>query len=90
MNNRSPAHRPHYLIEVAMKTGADKGFKPLSVVICGRWGPRQSVRAADGGTCRLMVCAQSLRRSSCWGMPAAHRWPRRGAGSYFNSMQWRW
>lgn len=72
------------IIEVAMKTGADKGFKPLSVVILDAGGHVKAFERADGAAPgRYGIAHGKAYGAVMLGMPGSAQMARAEAQPYF-------
>jgi uncharacterized protein GlcG (DUF336 family) len=72
------------IIEVAMKTGADKGFKPLSVVILDAGGHVKAFERADGAAPGRYGSAHGKAYGAVMrGMPGSAQMARAEAQPYF-------
>jgi uncharacterized protein GlcG (DUF336 family) len=72
------------IIEVAMKTGADKGFKPLSVVILDAGGHVKALERADGAAPgRYGIAHGKAYGAVMLGMPGSAQMARAEAQPYF-------
>ncbi|WP_386682802.1 heme-binding protein [Loktanella sp. R86503] len=72
------------IIEVAMKTGADKGFKPLSVVILDAGGHVKAFERADGAAPgRFGIAHGKAYGAVMLGMPGSAQMARAEAQPYF-------
>jgi uncharacterized protein GlcG (DUF336 family) len=72
------------IIEVAMKTGADNGFKPLSVVILDAGGHVKAFERADGAAPgRYGIAHGKAYGAVMLGMPGSAQMARAEAQPYF-------
>jgi uncharacterized protein GlcG (DUF336 family) len=72
------------IIEIAMKTGADKGFKPLSVVILDAGGHVKAFERADGAAPgRYGIAHGKAYGAVMLGMPGSAQMARAEAQPYF-------